>query len=140
VLARGGSPVDALRATVMELGAQAGKNRGLSRAVVSANIVNPVLGGFAESLFGGVVAEMQDDVRAAQRAKLLDPALDPETIADTRITSYFGATLHFATGPRSKPLEKLLAPVVDANLKGFGSAPPAKKKRTAPATKRRPVR
>src|SRR5687767_2265110 len=52
VLARGGSPVDALRATVMALGEQAGADRNLSRAVVSANVMNPSLGGYAESLFG----------------------------------------------------------------------------------------
>src|SRR5438445_12355701 len=57
-LARGGTAVDALRATVMSLGEQAAVNRGLSRAVVSANLVNPLLGGFAESVFGGIIAEM----------------------------------------------------------------------------------
>ena len=46
VLAAGGTPVDALRATVITLGAQAAEDRGLSRAVVSANIVNADLGGF----------------------------------------------------------------------------------------------
>src|SRR4051794_21507503 len=40
VLARGGSPVEALRATIMSLGQQAAANRGLSRAVVSANLIN----------------------------------------------------------------------------------------------------
>ena len=28
------------------------------RAVVSANLFNPILGGFAESVFGGMIAEM----------------------------------------------------------------------------------
>jgi AcrR family transcriptional regulator len=125
VLAAGGSPVDALRATVMTLGEQAGANRGLSRAVVSANIVNAELGGYAESVFGGIIAEMMDDVRAAQRASLLARRTDAETIADTLITSYLGATLHFATAPGSRPLVTLLAPVVEANLAGFGVDAPA---------------
>ncbi len=118
-LARGGTPVDALRATVMSLGEQAGANRGLSRAVVSANVLNPVLGGYAESVFGGIASEMMDDVRSAQRGGLLTTRVDAETIAGTLVTSYFGATLHFATGPHSKPLLELLAPVVEANLSGF---------------------
>jgi hypothetical protein len=62
-----------------------------------------------------------DDVRAAQRADLLDRAIDAETIAGTLITSYFGAALHFATAPHSRPILELLAPVVDANLAGFAA-------------------
>lgn len=123
VLAAGGSPVEALRAAVMTLGEQAAVDRELSRAVITANILSPLLGGFAESVFGGIIAEMTDDVRLAQRARLLDPSVDPEKIAGTLVTSYLGAALHFATAPRSKPLLQLLAPVVDANLAGFRSAP-----------------
>src|ERR1700722_16289965 len=65
VLTSGGSPVDALRATVMSLGEQAGANRGLSRAIVTANIVSSELGSHAESVFDGIVVEMMDDVRTA---------------------------------------------------------------------------
>jgi len=118
-LTRGGSPVDALRASVMSLGEQAAANRGLSRAVVSANLFNPILGGFAESVFGGMIAEMMDDVKAAQKARLLNASVDPETIASTLIMSYLGATLYFATAPRSKPLLALLEPIVDSNIAGF---------------------
>jgi AcrR family transcriptional regulator len=123
VLAAGGSPVEALRAATMTLGEQAAVDRELSRAVITANILSPALGGFAESVFGGITAEMMDDVRAAQRAGLLDPKADPETVAETLVTSYLGAVLHFATAPHSKPLLDLLAPVVEANLAGFGVAP-----------------
>lgn len=118
-IAKGGSPIDALRTTVMTLGAEVAADRELSRVVIAANILNPMLGGFAESVFGGIIAEMMDDVRAAQRLRLLDPAIDPETIAGTLITSYFGAALHFATAPHARPILELLEPVVDANLAGF---------------------
>jgi AcrR family transcriptional regulator len=118
-IAKGGSPIDALRTTVMTLGAEVAADRELSRVVIAANILNPMLGGFAESVFGGIVAEMMDDVRAAQRARLLDPAIDPETIAGTLLTSYFGAALHFATAPHARPMLELLEPVVEANLAGF---------------------
>ncbi len=121
-LAQGRSPVEALRTVIMTLGEQAAANRHLSRAVITANILNPALGGFAESVFDGITAEMKDDVRAAQRLRLLDPGFDAETIAETLIMSYFGAALHFATAPESKPLLTLLAPVVEANLAGFGGA------------------
>jgi AcrR family transcriptional regulator len=119
VLARGGSSVEALRAAVMTLGEQAAVDRELSRAVITANMLSPALGGFAESVFGEMTAEMIDDVRAAQRARLLDPKVSPEKIAETLIMLYMGAALHFATAPRSKPLLQLLGPVVDANLDGF---------------------
>lgn len=128
VIAKGGTPIDALRATVMTLGAEVAADRELSRVVIAANILNPTLGGFAESVFGGIIAEMMDDVRAAQRTGLLDPAIEADTIAGTLITSYFGAALHFATAPRSRPILELLAPVVDANLAGF-----AARARAAPA-------
>ena len=121
VLAGGGSPVEALRATVMTLGAQAGENRALSRAVVTANIVSSELGGYVESVFDGIIAEMRDDVRAAQRAGLLATTASAETIAGTLVTSYLGATLHFATAPGAPPLLDLLTPVLEANLAGFGA-------------------
>jgi len=122
VLAAGGSPVEALRISAMTLGEQAAADRQLTRAVITANILSPALGGFAESVFGGIIAEMMDDVRSAQRMRLLDPKVEPEKIAGTLITSYLGAALHFATAPRSKPLMQLLTPVVDANLTGFSAA------------------
>jgi hypothetical protein len=105
--------------------------------VVSANLVNPVLGGFAESVFGGIIAEMMDDVRAAQRAGLIAAEADPQTVADTLITSYMGATLYFATAPQSRPLLALLEPVVDANLAGIrrpvaADEPSAPRPRPAP--------
>jgi hypothetical protein len=105
----------------MSLGAQAGQNRALSRAVVTANILSSELGGYAESVFDGIIAEMMDDVRAAQRAGLLATTPSAETIAGTLVTSYLGATLHFATAPRPAPLLDLLTPVVEANLAGFGA-------------------
>jgi AcrR family transcriptional regulator len=118
-LATGGSPLDALRAAVLSLGEQAAGARELTRAVMAANLLSPALGGFAESVFGGIISEMKDDVRAAQGAELLDPEVDPEQIAGTLITLYFGAALYFTTAPHSKPLMKLLGPMVDANLAGF---------------------
>jgi AcrR family transcriptional regulator len=130
-IAKGGSPIDALRATVMTLGAEVAVDRELSRVVIAANILNPTLGGFAESVFGGIISEMMDDARSAQRAGLLDPAIDVETIVGTLITSYFGAALHFATAPHAKPILELLAPVVDANLAGF--ALERKRRRRSPA-------
>ncbi len=128
VLATGGSPVDALRATVMSLGEQAGANRGLSRAIVTANIVSSELGRHAESVFDGIVVEMMEDVRAAQRAGLLSKSADCETIAGTLVTSYLGATLHFATSPQPAALIDLLSPVVEANLIGFGARPLARER------------
>ena len=119
VTSKGGTPVDALRATVMALAEAVAVDRQLSRVVIAANMLNPALGGFAESVFGGIFAEMMDDVRSAQRLGLLDPAIEAETIAGTLLMSYFGAALLFATAPSSKPMLELLAPVVEANIAGF---------------------
>ncbi len=135
-LAKGGSPVEALRVAVLSLGAQAAAARELTRAVMTANMLSPALGGFAESVFGGIIAEMKDDVRAAQRAGLFDAKVDPEQIAGTLITLYFGAALYFATAPHSKPLMKLLVPMVDANLAGF--RPVARAAEEAPRKTKRP--
>ena len=123
VIAKGGTPIEALRATVMTLGAEVAADRELSRVVIAANILNPMLGGFAESVFGGIIAEMKDDVRRAQSEGMLDPAIDAETIAGTLITSYFGAALHFATAPHAPSVLELLGPVVEANLAGFARRP-----------------
>jgi len=121
-IAKGGTPIEALRATVMALAAAVAIDRELSRVVIAANMLNPALGGFAESVFGGIFAEMMDDVRSAQRLGLLDPAVEAETIAGTLLMSYFGAALLFATAPSSRPMLELLAPVVEANLAGFSVA------------------
>lgn len=134
-LAQGESPVEALRAVVITLGEQAAANRNLTRAVMTANLSNPTLGGFAESVFGGITTEMKDDVRAAQRAHLLGPRFDADVIAETLIMAYLGAALHFATAPGTKPLLELLIPVLEVNLAGFGAAP-AKKVAKKAAKKR----
>jgi AcrR family transcriptional regulator len=118
VLAAGGSPVEALRAAVMTLGEQAATDRQLTCAVITGNLLSPAPGGFAESVFGGLIAQMVDDVRAAQHAQLLDPQVEAEKIAGTLIASYLGAALHFAIDG-SKPLLELLAPLVEASLASF---------------------
>jgi TetR/AcrR family transcriptional repressor of nem operon len=137
IMKKGGTAVDALRTTVTALGREVAKNRELSRAVIAANIVNPVLGGFAESVFGGIIQEMTDDVRRAQKDGELTSQVPAEIIAGTLITSYMGATMHFATAPRSRPLLALLSPVVEANLAGFaakGGEPSSTARAASPAS------
>jgi AcrR family transcriptional regulator len=115
----GGTPVDALRATVLTLGEQAGASRELSRAVLAAGLMSREVGGATDALFGEVYQHMIADAREAQRSKLLAAKPDPETIASALMASYLGAALHFTSSPRSKELSAVLRPLVEANLDGF---------------------
>jgi hypothetical protein len=141
VLAAGGSRVDALRATVMTLAERVAANRELSRGVITANNQSTELGGFAAAEFAELHATMTDDARAAQRARLLDPKRAPaEHVAETLMTSYWGAILHFATAPGPRPLLEILGPVVASNLAGFAWRPKSATKRAASAPSRRRAR
>jgi AcrR family transcriptional regulator len=114
-----GTSLDALRATVLTLGAEAGRSRELSRAVLAAGLENPLVGDEADALFSGLFECMKADARAAVGGGLLSRASDPVGVASALMASYLGATLHFASSPRSQPLERILQPLVDANLAGF---------------------
>jgi AcrR family transcriptional regulator len=113
----GGTALDALIATVMELGAQAGSSREVSRAVLAGTLENTQLGGAADQLFQGVFAQMIADARSAKAAGLIGG--DPELLARTLMASYLGAALHFCSAPGPRPLVELLEPLVEANLAGF---------------------
>jgi AcrR family transcriptional regulator len=114
-----GTPVDRLRATVMTLGEQAGMNRKVSRAVLQATLSSPAVGGESGALFDQVFAEMIEDARDGQGQRLLSRPPDAETMASALMASYLGAALHFTNYRESPPLAEVLAPLVDANLRGF---------------------
>jgi AcrR family transcriptional regulator len=128
-LAAGGTPVDAMRAAVMTLGAHAAASRTLSRGVLASTLESPEIGGVATALFDELYAQMIEDARAAARARLLRPHVDPEAFASTLMASYLGAVLHFASSPSAKPLTDLLGPLVDTNLAGALRPPRAAKRR-----------
>jgi AcrR family transcriptional regulator len=119
VLEAGGSPLEALRALVMGLGQMAAMSRPLSRAVLTATLENPMLGGEAATLFKAVFDEMVIDCNRAQAEGLLDRTPDAETIAQVLMASYLGAALHFTSSPGAKELLEILTPIVDANLASF---------------------
>lgn len=119
VLEAGGTPLDALRALVMGLGQMAAMSRPLSRAVLTATLENPTLGGEAATLFKAVFDEMVVDTKNAQDQGLLDRTPDAETIAQVLMASYLGAALHFTSSPGSKELLEILTPIVNANLAAF---------------------
>lgn len=123
VVNAGGGPIDAMRATVLSLGEQAARDRGLSRAVMTANVLSLSLGQNAETRFSEITTALADDARAAQRARLLRRSVDPETVAIALVTAYWGALLYFATSPRPRPLIEILLPALEANLRGFQVAP-----------------
>ena len=122
-LAAGGGPIDAMRATILSLGDQAALDRGLSRAVMTANMLSTALGQNAEARFSELVEVLTGDARAAQRARLLRRSVDPETVAIALITAYWGALLYFATSPSPRPLADVLSPALEANLRGFEVVP-----------------
>jgi AcrR family transcriptional regulator len=118
-LAAGGSPLDALVATALELGAHAGASKEVSRAVLAATLENAQVGGAADELFRGVFAQMIADARAAQECGLIARVPDGELLARALMASYLGAALHFCSSPEARPLAEVLGPLVEANLAGF---------------------
>jgi AcrR family transcriptional regulator len=112
----GGSPLEALRISVLTLGEQAGQSRALSRAVLAATLENQETGSEADAIFGEIYAEMIADARAARRAGLIGPHPDPKTLAASLMASYLGAALHFTSSPRPQPLIEILRPLVLATL------------------------
>lgn len=127
-LAAGGTPVDAMVATVLALGRQAGASRMLSRAVLAATLESGEVAGDSSKLFEGLFELLRSDARDARRAGLLSRAADPEKLAWSLLASYLGAALSFATNPRAVPLVDTLAPLVEATLEA-ARRPPTRARR-----------
>ena len=126
-LAAGGSPVDAMIATVLTLGKQAGAGRMLSRAVLAATLESGEVAGDSTKLFEGILELLESDARAAKRAGLLARKADPWQVAWQLLASYLGAVLSFASNPSPIPLVQGLAPLVDATLDAAGRGQGRKK-------------
>lgn len=110
-----GTPLDALRAMVMTLGELGALSRALSRGVLTAVLDRQEVGGRATQMFDGVLADMMNDAREAQRAGLLAPHVEPEALARSLLVGYLGAVLSFASSEKEELLA-LLRPVVDSHL------------------------
>jgi AcrR family transcriptional regulator len=119
--AAGTGPVEAMVATVLALGKQAGASRMLSRAVLAATLESGEVAGDSSRLFEGIYELILVDAREAKRQGLLSRAADPEQVAWSLIASYLGAALYFSTNPNPVPLVEGLAPLVDANLAAAGA-------------------
>jgi AcrR family transcriptional regulator len=115
-LAAGGTPVDAMVATVIALGRQAGASRMLSRAVLASTLESGEVANDSSRLFEGIFELLRGDAVAARRARLVPRSADPEKLAWSLLTSYLGSVLSFATNPRAVPLVETLAPMVEATL------------------------
>jgi AcrR family transcriptional regulator len=127
-LAAGGTPIDAMVATVLALGRQAGASKMLSRAVLASTLESGEVAGDSSKLFEGLLELLQADALAARRAGLLARSADPEKVAWSLLASYLGAVLSFATNPRAVPLVDTLAPLVEATLEA-AKRPPARTRR-----------
>jgi AcrR family transcriptional regulator len=110
VLESGGTAVEALRATTLMLGEQAGASRELSRAVLTATLENAEVGGASRELFDEVFAEMCVDSKAA---------FGDDSAARALMASYLGAAYYFSSTPVAGPMLEVLTPLVDMNLAGF---------------------
>lgn len=119
--AAGVGPVEAMVATVLALGKQAGASRMLSRAVLAATLESGEVAGDSSKLFEGIYALILADAREAKRRGHLSRGADPEQVSWSLIASYLGAALYFATNPHPIPLVEGLAPLVDANLAAAGA-------------------
>ncbi len=119
--AAGAGPVEAMVATVLALGKQAGASRMLSRAVLAATLESGEVAGDSSKLFQGIYELILADAHEAKRRGLLPRTADPEQVSWSLIASYLGAALYFATNPNPIPLVEGLAPLVDANLAAAGA-------------------
>ncbi len=109
-------PLAALRATVLMLGEQAALlARGEPCRPVGDAGERAASPATAAALFDEVFDEMIADARAAIGG-------DGELLARALMASYLGAALHFTSSRQSGPLMEILAPLVDANIKGFTEA------------------
>ncbi len=139
--AAGAGPIDAMVATVLALGKQAGASRMLSRAVLAATLESGEVAGDSSKLFRGIFELILADAREAKRRELLARNADPEQVAWSLLASYLGAALYFATNPNPIPLVERLAPLVDANLAAAGATRPRSEgtsRRRAPPRAPRP--
>jgi AcrR family transcriptional regulator len=109
-------PLESLKATVMELGKQAGASRMLSRAVLAATLESDLLGEQATDLFGGLFEDMCADARAAAKAGLLEKGIEPERLARTLLTMYLGSAFYFSSSARADALPVYLEALVDGEL------------------------
>ncbi len=105
-----GGPLAALRATTLALGAEAGRSRELSRAVLAATLENPAVAQDADELFGRVLADLVIDARAVRPH-------DHDTLALGLMAAYLGAALHFTSSRAGRSLTEILTPLVDALLR-----------------------
>lgn len=119
--AAGVGPIEAMVATVLALGKQAGASRMLSRAVLAATLESGEVAGDSSKLFEGIYELILVDAHEAKRRGLLPRAADPEQVSWSLIASYLGAALYYATNPNPIPLVEGLAPLVDANLAAVGA-------------------
>lgn len=119
--AAGAGPVEAMVATVLALGKQAGASRMLSRAVLAATLESGEVAGDSSKLFEGIYELILVDAHEAKRQGLLSRTADAEQVAWSLIASYLGAALYFATNPNPIPLVEGLAPLVNANLAAAGA-------------------
>lgn len=122
VLDKTGSPLAALRATVMALGTEAARSRELSRAALSASLANAELAGTTNALFEEVHEQMIVDAQQAIDCGELGEGASAETVASTLMASYLGAALHFTSSQRSPNVDALLERFVTVNIAGFVAA------------------
>jgi AcrR family transcriptional regulator len=112
VLAGGGTPIDALRATTLALGEQAGASLELSRAVLAAALESAAVGGATSALFDEVFAEMQTDSIEV---------FGDDRAARALMACYLGAALHVCSSPSARPMREVLPPLVEIQLAAFPS-------------------
>lgn len=132
-LAAGHGPVEAMVATVLALGKQAGASKMLSRAVLAATLESGEVAGDSSKLFEDVYQLLIEDAQAAKRGGLLSKQADPERVAWSLMASYLGAALYFSTNPNAIPLVDGMVPLVKANLAAAGCERPASKRRSVRA-------
>jgi TetR/AcrR family transcriptional repressor of nem operon len=137
VVAAGRGPIEALRATVLSLGKQAGASRQLTRAMLAGELESTEIASSVAQLFEALLREMIADARAAVGSGLLRAGVDPERLAHALLTSYLGCVMRFCIDPKARRLTELLEVLVDTNLSAALAAHPAEVPDALPSGSRR---
>ncbi len=116
VLDRGGSRLEAIRATLLRLADHAAISRGLSRSIFAALLAHESIGEQTHGAFRDLRTQLCDDVRAAQESGEIDPSLEPQVMAVSLVSLYLGSAVHFSNSAENGSFRSAFEQLLDMNL------------------------
>jgi AcrR family transcriptional regulator len=113
------SRVAAIRATLLKLADHVAISRELSRSIFASLLAHTSIGDLTHEAFRDLRLHLEDDIRAAQGAGELDPALDSELLATSLLSLYLGAAVGFANSNEKVSFRDAFEKLLDMNLEQF---------------------